>query len=290
MEIGKEYAQIEYRGVGEVTHWCLVSLCEVLQADEKLSKAIIVSLKDKNGCGSHCIMLLKAGEPKYIIRNGFSSGYTGEGPSGLSKAIILMREFDLEVVEVEVSKSLFKKVSGSGLINNEVDQIMNMRFSRFFAVADYITDIHDDLQETNIWKSIPIQMPFTIIDGRLLDIAKSFWNDPDAALTKAYRRLEDIVRDRAGVEGHGTKLFSQVFSGESPILSWKIGKQESKGFVQLFIGAYMGFRNNRAHREEKDFNEQDLMIEFMVLNSLYNLESKAKVVSESSRDKEIRVT
>ena len=46
-------------------------------------------------------------------------------------------------------------------------------------------------------------VPFAIVDGRLVDLALSFWEEPDHRLVTGYRRLEDIVRERTGLQEHG---------------------------------------------------------------------------------------
>jgi hypothetical protein len=102
-------------------------------------------------------------------------------------------------------------------------------------------------------------MPFAIIDSRIADLAISFWNDLDDRLLKAYRRLEDIVRKRAGVQEHGTKLFSQAFIGNNAKLTWQnIDETEKVGRGTLFTAAYMAHRNPRAHRELKSYQDAQL--------------------------------
>jgi hypothetical protein len=87
-----------------------------------------------------------------------------------------------------------------------------------------------------------------------------------------YRRLEDIVRHRTSIDEHGTKLFSQAFAPKDGKLSWRrISESERVGRMSLFTGAYLAYRNRRAHRESRD-NRQKLLVEFLLLNHLYLLE------------------
>ena len=95
---------------------------------------------------------------------------------------------------------------------------------------------------------------------------------------KAYKRLEDIVRTRTGINEHSTKLFAQVFQGEKAILMWDVpDNAEIKGRVNLFTGAYMAFRNARAHRE-KDENLIHQYREFLLINELYLLEQETILI------------
>jgi hypothetical protein len=118
-------------------------------------------------------------------------------------------------------------------------------------------------------------IPFAIIDARIIDLAISFWKDPDDKLLKGYRRLEDAIRKRTSLDEHGTKLFSQTFAGNNPKLTWDhIDDGERAGRANLFTGAYMAHRNPRAHRElESDRDGQ--LAEFLLLNHLFRLEKEA---------------
>ncbi len=108
------------------------------------------------------------------------------------------------------------------------------------------------------------------------NLALLFKQDPDSALTIAYKRLEDIVRTRTSIHEHSTKLFAQAFQGENPLITWDVpDSAEIKGRVNLFTGAYMAFRNARAHRE-KDENLIHQYREFLLINELYSLEAEAK--------------
>ena len=113
------------------------------------------------------------------------------------------------------------------------------------------------------------------VDGRIIDLATSFWEGPDERLLIGYRRLEDIVRKRTGINEHGAKLFSQAFGGPSAKLGWKdLDGGERAGRASLFTAAFMAYRNPRAHREvEGDANDQ--LAEFLLLNHLYRLEKNS---------------
>ncbi|MGC2590881.1 MAG: TIGR02391 family protein, partial [Xanthobacteraceae bacterium] len=100
-------------------------------------------------------------------------------------------------------------------------------------------------------------------------------------LLKAYRRLEDLVRDRTGAQEHGTKLFSHVFSGNNPKLTWQnISDAERVGRALLFTAAYMAHRNPRAHRELKGYQDAQLS-EFLILNHLFGLERQAQLTENA---------
>ena len=119
-------------------------------------------------------------------------------------------------------------------------------------------------------------MPWAIVDAEIIDVALGFFDAPDKAILDAFRRLEDKVRKRCGLDEHGSKLFSQAFAGDESALEWEgLDKGEQAGRAQLFTGAIQAFRNPRAHREMHDHTGVPLA-EFLMVNQLFVLERQAK--------------
>jgi hypothetical protein len=132
-----------------------------------------------------------------------------------------------------------------------------------------------------LWRNFPSVIPFAIIDSRITDLALRFYENPDKNLLTGYRRLEDIVRNRTGIDEHGVKLFSEAFHGDKAKLGWKgLGDNERIGRANLFTGAYMAYRNPRAHHELEHHAENQLM-EFLLLNQLFVLEKNSIEREES---------
>ena len=142
--------------------------------------------------------------------------------------------------------------------------------------CDYISDDNRRyMAGRDLWEEFPDTIPLSIIDSRITDLVNDFFTDPDARLLSGYRRLEDMLRKRTGIEGHGSKLFSQVFQGKDAKLTWQgLDANEINGRAQLFSSTYMAFRNPRAHREVNHSAREQLM-ELLFLNSLFILESTA---------------
>ena len=128
----------------------------------------------------------------------------------------------------------------------------------------------------NLRQEFPETIPFQLIEPRLIDLALEFQDDPDKAIITAYRRLEDIVRDRSRLTGESSaKLFSKAFQGDAPLLMWPgIETSEQQGRVSLFTGTYMAFRNRRAHREPEP-DRSGALQEFLLINHLFKLEAEA---------------
>ncbi|MCO8089637.1 TIGR02391 family protein [Acinetobacter indicus] len=232
-----------------MTETCLFSLHNLVQTHADLSYALLLTSEQ-----SHAFILKDLTENYYMIRAGFTSGYLGEGPKGLAKALSLLEKHRIETEEILVSKKLLNRLNSSSLSDQDIDFIFQQKIIRPIRLHDYIYPFENEaIQTTKSKRYYPLELPYSIIDDRIFDLALLFKKDPDSALTKAYKRLKDIVRTRTGIHEHSTKLFAQVFQGENALLTWDVlDSAEIKGRVNLFTGAYMAFRNARAHREKNE--------------------------------------
>ena len=267
----ENYYHVDYLGDAGITETCLFSLHNLIQTHADLSYALLLTNEQ-----SHAFILKDLNENYYIIRGGFTSGYSGEGPKGLAKALTTLRKHRIETEEILVSTKLLNRLNSSSLSDQDIDFIFQQKIIRPIRLHDYIYPFENEIAQTfKLKRYYPLELPYSIIDERIVDLALLFKQDPDSALTKAYKRLEDIVRTRTGINEHSTKLFAQVFQGEDTILTWDVpDSAEIKGRVNLFTGAYMAFRNARAHRE-KDENLIHQYREFLLINELYLLEAEA---------------
>lgn len=245
----------------------------MIQTHADLSYTLLLTNKQ-----SHAFILTDLTESYYIIRAGFTSSYSGEGPKGLAKALTLLEKHRIETEEILVPSKLLNRLNSSSLSDQDIDFIFQQKIVRPIRLYDYIYPFENEVAQTSKLKRYyPLELPYSIIDDRIFDLALLFKQDPDSALTKAYKRLEVIIRTRTGINEHSTKLFAQVFQGENAILTWDVpDSAEIKGQVNLFTGTYMAFRNARAHRE-KDENLIEQYQEFLLINELYLLESEAKL-------------
>jgi len=268
----ENYYHTDYLGEDGVTETCLYSLFNLLQTHADLSYALLLTNNQ-----FHAFIIKDKSNSYYIIRSGFTSGYPGEGPKGLAKALTILNKHQIETEEIVVTLKLMSKLNNSSLSDNDIDFIFKEKIIRPIRLQDYVYPFEHTITKTsNLKRYYPLELPYSIIDDRIFDLALLFKQDPDSALTKAYKRLEDIIRLRTGINEHSTKLFAQVFQGENALLTWDVpDTAEIKGRINLFTGSYMAFRNARAHRE-KDENLVHQYREFLLINELYLLESEAK--------------
>lgn len=272
----ENYYHIDYLGETGITETCLYSLYNLIQTHADLIYALLLT-NDQ----SHAFILKDSTENHYIIRSGFTSGYFGEGPKGLAKALTILSRHRIETEEILVSSKLLNRLNNSSLTDKDIDFIFQEKIIRPIRLHDYIYPFEKEItQGSNLKRYFHLELPYSIIDDRIFDLALLFKQDPDSALTKAYKRLEDIVRERTNLNEHSTKLFSQAFNTSNAPLTWNVpDKSEVIGRANLFLGTYQAFRNARTHREKHEENLIHQYREFLLINELYLLEAEAKKIS-----------
>lgn len=267
----ENYYHVEYWGNQGITQTCLMSLCNLIQTHSDLTYALLLTNEQ-----THALIIKDENESFFVIRSGFTSGYMGEGPRGLATALTLLKRHQIETEEILVSSKILRRANNSTLNDSEIELLFKQEIIRPIRLHDYIYPFTKEVAETHKSKRYyPLELPYSILDDRIFDLALLFKHDPDSALLKAYKRLEDIIRDRTDLMEHSGKLFSQAFQGENSLLTWNVPDiGEIKGRTNLFTGAYMAFRNARAHRESTE-NYAQMFREFLLVNELYLLESEA---------------
>lgn len=266
-------AGIEYSGVPGASHECQDAVMRLLQFGDSIVRARILS-HSENG---HCLLLTINVGDLVAIKSGFASEYLGEGSRRFSYVLQLLEAHGAEIEEYEVEDALIERLDNSALTTSDIKKIDATHPVRPTRWHDYILEKHwEHRRDGSLWEEFPYIIPYAIIDDRIMDLALSFWEDPDGRLLKGYKRLEDIVRKRTGIDEQGVKLFSQAFYPSSSRLRWEdIDSREQSGRANLFIGAYQAHRNPRAHQElENCLNEQ--LTEFLLLNHLYLLEKSSR--------------
>ena len=209
-------AGIEYAGSAGITAHCVNAIQRMIQFGDSITDVRILSFK-----GVHCFLLRVNYGNLVAIKSGFGSGYHGEGSRGFAYVLKLLETHGAEIEELEVTKELFKRVDASALQRADIAWLESARPIRPMRWYDYILDmdIDEDTTET-LWRSFPAVIPYRLIDSRIVDLALTFWEDPDAKLIAAYRRLEDVVRQRTEIREVGVRLFSKAFLSKEPSLKW----------------------------------------------------------------------
>ena len=237
---------------------------------------------------THAFVLFFERDGAVAVKDGFSSGYRGEGPRALADALCLLELARIEVKEVEVPEGMIGRLASSALTHEDLERIEIEQPVRPMRWHDYVYAVYQGKDPgAAMWGAFDPTIPFGALDPRLKSLALLLHNDPDKVLIDGFRLLEDRIRERTRLVEHGAKLFSLAFAGDEPVLAWfrkastdrgeqiPIDRGEQAGRAQLFTGAYQAFRNPRAHRTQSD-NIAKAVAEFMLLNQLFLLEAEAK--------------
>ncbi len=173
-----------------------------------------------------------------------------------------------------VDGALIERLNQSALTVADLENIVAAKAVQPSRCFEYISERHQKQgRDGTLWREFPPVVPFSIIDPRIMDLARDFWDRPDSNLSIGYRRLEDLVRERTGLTKSSAKLFSRAFTGEDAVLTWMVkDESEKQGRAGLFVNVYLAYRNPRAHQENP---KAELLAEFLLLNHLYLLEAEA---------------
>lgn len=266
-------AGIEYVGMSGISKESQDGVIRLLQYGDLITSARILTCDD-----CHCLLLTINVGDIVAVKSGFGSGYLGEGPRTFSYVLEVLKAHGVEIEEYTVSPEVIERLDMSALTKADLDAIKEAKPVWPRRWYDYVIEGRRKTQESP-WRNFPLVIPFAVIDNRITDLALTFWENPDDRLLTGYRRLEDIVRERSGIDEHGAKLFSKALNPDDGKLTWKnVSDSERVGRMNLFTGAYMAYRNRRAHRESKDLSDE-LLKEFLLLNHLFSLEKESTEAS-----------
>jgi hypothetical protein len=275
-------AGIQYAGEPETTSSCVIAVARLIHFGDTIQEASLLTYKNQ-----HCFLLYTNYDELIAVKSGFSSGYPGEGPRGLSTAIELLERHGTNIEEMEVPKELIQRIDLSSLLQSDIETLSCQHPVRPSRLYKYRLAIDDPTikKHNNLNLNFPATIPFGLIDSRIMDLALQFDKNHDNAITSCYRRMEDIVRKRTALDSeHGAKLFSNAFEKENSVLTWdNLDPAEAKGRAKLFTATYMGFRNRRAHKEIT-ISDRDALREFLLINQLFILESQSVKRTSTSRE------
>ena len=266
---GRSLCGLEYHGVAGSSEDCQQAVMRLLQFGTPLARARIISSGN-----THCLLLTNTIGDHIAVKSGFASGYGGRGPACFSVTLQFLHSHGVEIDEWVADESLLDRLDHSALTTADVENITRARAVRPSRWFEYILDRHEEQGRNGaLWEEFPPVVPFSIIDSRIMDLARNFWDDPDSNLLRGYRRLEDLIRKRTDLTESSTKLFSRVFIGKDAVLTWTVADESERiGRANLFAGTFMAYRNPRAHQENP---KTELLAEFLLLNHLYRLEREA---------------
>lgn len=274
-------AIIGYIGDERSTRECFEAAEVFLQTRGIPERAKVISFFREPGQGEHAVLLTMEHDGNdVIVLPGFMSGYSGEGPRGLSRLISLLWWHEVELSEATVDRKMMEKLKAHALTHYDIEHIRESRSKG--NPRDYIDP--EDILLANPWRDRPVSMPLGTFDDRLIRSAVKIMSDrdnADAELFKAARTLENSVKDKAlAIDGSlkkatATNLYRKTFNENNPILTWNgLGNGEIEGRKHLFLGSAQAMRNPRVHSMLIDDYKRDIE-ELMMLNMLFRFEREA---------------
>jgi hypothetical protein len=269
-------AGIQYHGIAGASAECEAAVIRLVQGGGHIAHVRILSHTNR-----HALLLTDAIADQIAIKSGFSSGYGGTGWKALSFVLAVLFAQGVEIDEREITQAQMTRLDRSALTSRDLELCNTgpvVRPSRWG--DDYIeARDFDRAHHGKLWRQFPAVLPYSVIDPRLADLARDFWDRPDHCLTIGYRRLEDSVRTRSGLTDHGQKLFHAAFEPAKGKLAWPTPhRAERVGRRELFTGVFGAYRNPRQHREHP---QSDALAEFLLLNHLFRLEAEAVPFDEA---------
>lgn len=271
-------ASLQYLGLPGISASCLGAIRALIQLGRPIQRALILTAENEH---AFLFTLGHESDELVVVKAGFTSGCPGEGPRTFAVALELLQTFLVEIDECNVSKRLMRRLEASALTVDDLDSIDKAGVIRPMRWFDYIYPWREKTQSEALQLAAFSEvMPWAIVDHRMADLARRFFENEDDCINVGFRRLEDIVRKRSGLNEHGAKLMQQAFMSEGAPLSWNVPDTgEQKGRAQLFVGAFMAYRNPRAHQELGSSGVRPLA-EFLMLNQLFLLEQQAVTASD----------
>jgi len=270
-DVEEQFEGLQYVGHAGISAVCLNGILRHLQFGDTINKAWLLTHENR-----HCFLLYVNERFWVAVKSGFGSGYGGEGPKTLSVALQILELHGAEIEEYEVKWAVIDRLDRSALRRADIEALFKaepvrpLRWDRYVIGTTAASDIAERL-----WRKFPPVIPFGILDGRLVDLALDFFNRPDETLMKGFRRLEEAVRARVGIDGHGANLFRKAFDPQKGVFLWKgLTPAEGESRCNLFTSAFGACRNPRAHKEINS-SLGDQVSEFLLLNMLFRLEREA---------------
>ncbi len=127
---------------------------------------------------------------------------------------------------------------------------------------------------------------FLNIHPEIEEVSKALFEDGHyaQAIFEAFKRVNNMVKEKADRQEDGRTLMLKVFSPNAPILKFnellnQSERDEQEGFMYLFAGAITGIRNPKAHENIKQKDKQRA-IEYLVFASFL-----CKRLAETRKDR-----
>lgn len=286
--------EVELLGVNGSTLDCLAALTTVIDHGPRVVGCMFVTSgeRDNPDVENHLFVLATEfiDSPRFIvIPSGFTSGYAGTGPTGTSRAILLLDDARIHTASLVVPARLFECINGGRVSHEELlavfrrqDPNVTMGRNPFQYVDERDMRRAEDRTSWRRWVTPRISRP--LVSPGLFDLIDEFERDPRNAIVSGFRRVESSVRTKLQEAGEQTtdqaavSLINNAF-GKNGALRWsdiEIGSSEHDGRREMLTGAFRALRNRRVHHEEDEVEAFEDLQDFYLVARLYDWVTSAE--------------
>ncbi len=147
-----------------------------------------------------------------------------------------------------------------GIVEDSRTQYLKDLKSRETALASII-ETHEKLgDEESPEQEISVRFPLNLFDAmhfhpKVVEASKSLFESKHyaQAIFEAFKAVENFVKDKSGLSLYGKNLMARAFDEENPVIkvpeAGYFDKDVQEGFKFLFMGATLGIRNPKAHKD-----------------------------------------
>ena len=265
-------AKVQYLGIPGSTSDCVAAVAQIIQAGPPIESARIITAPEDSHL-VHAFLLTCGPGDQVIVPSGFASGYAGEGPNGFSFVLALLESLKISVSEVHVPADVLERMDQFALTEEDLESIVQARPVRRSERYAYIDERDEQaISDGTLWERLEPFVPLAVIDPRIADLGRTLWEKPRENLRSAYLRLEDDVREKAGLTKWGSRLFADAFNGSGSKLTWAgLEESECRGRANIFTGVCMAFRGPSAHSEKLELSSVEALNQFLAVNLLFRL-------------------
>jgi hypothetical protein len=182
-------AGIQYLGIPESSLDCTRAVMQVVQCGRSITRVRILSVLNQPDPGTHGLLLTIGSDDfdPIAIKSGFRSGYRGTGPFEFSYVLQLLQAHDALIEEFDVTIEFLDRLNKSALTIADIEYLNTSAPNLPDRSDDYIFPVHVvSSNQGTLWERFPAIIPFGLIDSRIIDLAISFWEDPDERLLTGY--------------------------------------------------------------------------------------------------------
>jgi hypothetical protein len=249
----REPLAFQYLGVRGSTHECVAAMLTILTSPYPCDAITMLVLyperKMLESTAASFIVWRWLGTDVTVVPDGFSTA-AGTGGWGLTHVVRL-----IEYLQIPLT---LKKVRNSEQFDRINDGRGTERDWRQIRSSDEAPLYWQDVEPYDIESASPTDFrgdqetfPYWLLEPEMLSVTHDFLRDPDGAVFNATRRLEIIIREKAGLDesAYGVQLVERAL-GEAGVLT-PLGAtlSEIKAWTELFKSVMGAFRNPQGHRE-----------------------------------------